>query len=305
MAGAIVVEGVTCVYGSRPPVRALDNLSLSIAASRITGIVGPNGAGKTTLLDIICGLVRPSAGTVKVLGKDPTLARAAIGVVPQETALYDELTCVENLEFSASLYSVKDPAARVAYVLELVGLSPRAKNRAGTLSGGMQRRLAIARALVHDPAVLILDEPTLGVDVEARHQIWKHIRALRAAGRTVLLATNYLDEAEALCDTVAVLKEGRLVAEDTPAALTALAGRCLELECPPEAVDGLRTALAANAAVIRAEAGDGHVTLHFGGEASPDALVRAAMEVTPLRGFRLRSPDLVEIFRAVSAANSK
>jgi ABC-2 type transport system ATP-binding protein len=165
----------------------------------------------------------------------------------------------------------------------------------------MQRRLAIARALLHDPKILVLDEPTLGVDVEARHQIWKHIRGLRAGGRTVLLATNYLDEAEALCDTVAVLKDGRLVAEDTPAALTALAGRCLELACAADAVDRLRVALAATASVFRADAGEGQVTLYFDGAASHDDLVRAAMTVTRVDGFRLRSPDLVEIFRAVSA----
>jgi ABC-2 type transport system ATP-binding protein len=117
----------------------------------------------------------------------------------------------------------------------------------------------------------------------------------------VLLATNYLDEAEALCDTVAVLKDGRLVAEDTPAALTALAGRCLELECPADAVDRLRIALAATASVLRADAGEGQVTVYFDGKGSHDELVRAAMAVTALHGFRLRSPDLVEIFRAVSS----
>ena len=139
-----------------------------------------------------------------------------LGVVPQETALYEDVSARENLRFAAALYGVARAEARVDELLALVGLEARAGDRVSLLSGGMRRRLCIARALVHEPELLVLDEPTVGVDVEARHQIWSHIRALRAQGRTVLLSTNYLDEAEALCDRVAMLRDGRLVVEDTP-----------------------------------------------------------------------------------------
>ena len=196
---AVDVIDVTCTFGR---VHALNGLSLRVPTGTVVGIVGPNGAGKTTLIDVICGLVRPSSGIVRVLGEDVRARGAAlrgrIGVLPQETALYDELTPEQNLRFAAALYDVPRPAARIAEVLELVGLSGRARDRVRGFSGGMQRRVAIARALLHNPPLLILDEPTVGVDVEARHQIWAHIRSLRAGGRTVVLTTNYLDEAEAL-----------------------------------------------------------------------------------------------------------
>ena len=231
-APVVEVVDVTCNFGR---VQALDGLTLHILPGTVVGIVGPNGAGKTTLIDVICGLVRPSRGTVRVLGEDvaahAAALRARIGVLPQETALYDEVTALQNLRFAAALYAVPHADIRIAEVLELVGLSARARDVVRGFSGGMQRRLAIARALLHDPPLLILDEPTVGVDVEARHQIWAHIRLLKAGGRTVVLTTNYLDEAEALCDRVAILRAGKLVAEDTPAAVTVRSGRCLELEC--------------------------------------------------------------------------
>lgn len=225
IAAAVDVRGVTCQFGK---VRALDGLSLRVEAGTVVGVVGPNGAGKTTLIDVICGLVRPDQGSVHVLGQDVTgdvaALRARIGILPQETALYDEVTPIQNLRFAAALYSVQRPAARIAEVLELVGLSSRANDVVRGFSGGMQRRLAIARALLHDPRLLILDEPTVGVDVEARHQIWAHIRSLRAGGRTVVLTTNYLDEAEALCDRVVILRGGKVLADDTPAALARARG---------------------------------------------------------------------------------
>src|SRR6185436_10269285 len=160
-------------------------------------------------------------------------------------------------------------------------------------SGGMQRRLAIARALLHDPQLLILDEPTVGVDVEARHQIWAHIRSLRAGGRTVILTTNYLDEAEALCDRVAILRAGRLMAEDTPAALSLRAGRCLELECWEQGAAALSSALRDHAGVLRTEIVDFGVRVYLGVGVTPEDVVRAARGLSAVQGFRTRSPDLV------------
>jgi len=294
---AIELDGVTCRWGRTV---ALDALTLSIDAGKVTGLIGPNGAGKTTLLDVVCGLTRPTSGRVTVLGGPPASARARVGVVPQETALYEELSCVQNLELSAALYDVKAPKKRIDEVLDLVDLRGRASDRAGTLSGGMQRRLAIARALLHEPELLLLDEPTLGVDVEARHQIWNHVRRLRDAKHTVLLATNYLDEAEALCDDVAVLRAGKLVTRETPRALAAKTGRCLELDCGEKDVEKVRTAVAEHPSAIRAVAEGPRVSVYFDASADPDDLVRAAMAAGRLDGFRVRSPDLMEVLRSVS-----
>src|SRR5207249_1562630 len=193
---AIEVADVVCQFGRS---RALDGVSLRVMPGTVVGVLGPNGAGKTTLIDAICGLVRPSRGAVHVLGEDvsgdTTALRARIGVLPQETALYDEVTALQNLRFAAALYGVPHAEARIAEVLELVGLRERARDVVRGFSGGMQRRLAIARALLHDPPLLILDEPTLGVDVEARHPTWAHIRSLRA-GDVKACRTRSLDLVE-------------------------------------------------------------------------------------------------------------
>jgi len=298
---AIAVEDVSCIFGRH---RALDGVSLIVPTGQVVGILGPNGAGKTTLIDVVCGLVRPTAGRVTVLGQElryrPQAIRRQIGVLPQETALYEELTPWQNLRFAAALFGIREPDRPIAELLELVGLTARGNDAVRTLSGVMQRRLAIARALLHDPALLLLDEPTLGVDVEARHQIWSHVRALRAQGRTVLLTTNYLDEAEALCDRVAILRGGRLVADDTPAALVARAGRCLELDCTPERASHLKAVLRGHPGVLRTEVGEAGLTVYVNGHTTPEVLVSEMMVDGALQGFRLRSPDLVEVFRALA-----
>jgi ABC-2 type transport system ATP-binding protein len=301
MAAAIEVAAVSRRLGR---VQALDGLSLRVEESAVVGIVGPNGAGKTTLINVVCGLLRPDAGHVRVLGlsyrDDPLGVRRRIGLVAQETALYEEASAWQNLRLTADLYGVRGARARIAELLELVGLADRADDRVATFSGGMQRRLAMARSLVHDPPVLVLDEPTLGVDLEARHQIWEHLRGLRARGRTVLLATNYLDEAEALCDRVVLLRAGRVVGEDTPQALVAKAGRCLDIECTPDQADRLRSALAERREVLRFEPSAAGVTIYLDRRWPPEQVARQAMELASLSGFRVRSPDLAEVFRAMT-----
>ena len=303
---AVEIRDVVCQFGN---VRALAGLTLSVMPGTVVGIVGPNGAGKTTLIDVICGLVRPSAGSARVFGQDVSensaALRARIGVLPQETALYHEVSAWQNLRFAAALYNVGNSEARIAKVLELVGLTSRAHDVVSHFSGGMQRRLAIARALLHDPQLLILDEPTVGVDVEARHQIWTHIRSLGAEGRTVVLTTNYLDEAEALCDRVAILRAGVLVAEDTPAALTARTGRCLELECWDENGKQLAAALAGTPGVLRSEIVDFGLRVYLASDTVPEDVVREARTVCAVEGFRTRSPDLVEVFRSLTARNGQ
>jgi len=300
---AVEIRNVVCQFGR---IRALDGLSLDVLPGTVVGVVGPNGAGKTTLIDVICGLVTPSSGTARVLGQDVSAnaaaLRARIGVLPQETALYDEVTAQQNLQFAAALYDVKDSDARIAEVLGLVGLSARAHDVVRGFSGGMQRRLAIARALLHNPELLVLDEPTVGVDVEARHQIWTHIRSLHAGGRTVILTTNYLDEAEALCDRVVILRAGSIVADDTPTALAARTGRCLELECWEEGAKQLSTALATHAGVLRTEVVDFGLRVYLSSDTTPEDVVRDARAVCTIEGFRTRSPDLVEVFRSLTAS---
>ena len=302
LAALIELEEVTCTFAG---VVALNQLSLRVQPGTVVGVVGPNGAGKTTLIDVICGLVKPTRGTARVLGSDVTRnaasVRSKIGVLPQETALYDEVSPLQNLRFAAALYGVPRAEARIAEVLELVGLSGRSRDIVRGFSGGMQRRVAIARALLHDPPLLILDEPTVGVDVEARHQIWAHIRSLKAGGRTVVLTTNYLDEAEALCDRVVILRAGQIVADDTPAALEAKTGRCLELECPNDDAPKLQEALRNHRGVLRTEIADFGLRVYLALDAAPEDLVREARKVYPVAGFRTRSPDLVEVFRALTA----
>ena len=306
--GPVAVETVD-VRRSFGDVRAIDGLSLTIQTGTVVGIVGPNGAGKTTLIDMICGLIRPSSGTVRVLGEEVVRAgatlRARIGVLPQETALYEEVTARQNLNFAASLYGVPNADARIDEVLELVGLRQRAHDVVRGFSGGMQRRLAIARALLHNPPLLILDEPTVGVDVEARHQIWAHIRSLKAQGRTVVLTTNYLDEAEALCDRVAILRAGKLLAEDTPAALTARTGRCLELECAEGGIAVLGDALRDHRDIMRIESADFGLRTYLNAGVRPEGLVHFARGFYPVNGFRTRSPDLAEVFRSLTAEDVK
>ena len=269
----------------------------------ITGILGPNGAGKTTMLNAIVGLRTPTTGSVVVLGqrvsaRDPEFYRR-IGVVLQETALYDELTTFENLRFAASLYGIADPRARIAEVLRLLDLSERTEERVGRLSGGMRRRIIIARALLHSPDLLIIDEPTLGVDVEARHTLWSHLRLLRSLGTTVVVSTNYLDEAIALCDTVAVLRAGKVIISDTPQALVARAGSCLDIECARSAVKALERALMGTDGVLRTHPTSTGLSVFLRGDALPDPILRTALQTTTIWGFRLRGADLAEVFHAL------
>jgi ABC-2 type transport system ATP-binding protein len=223
---AVAVRGLAKVYrgGGRMPAKtALAGIDLVIPTGSIFGLLGPNGAGKSTLINILAGLVLKTAGAVSIWGIDidaePRQARAAIGVVPQELNVDAFFTPRELLEVQAGLYGVPRRERRTQAILESLGLAEKADAFARTLSGGMRRRLMIAKAMVHAPPVLVLDEPTAGVDVELRQQLWAEVRALNAAGTTILLTTHYIEEAERLCDRIAIIDHGRLVACDTTAAL--------------------------------------------------------------------------------------
>ncbi|MFG1810387.1 ABC transporter ATP-binding protein [Streptomyces sp. NPDC049040] len=215
---AIVLDGVSKHYGE---VHALDDVSLSVGQGEFFGVLGPNGAGKTTLVEIVEGMRKADSGTVSVFGLSPwprnTGLLRRIGVQTQTSAFFTRLTAWEHLETVASLQGADRAAAR--HALDLVGLGGKERSRVDDLSGGQRQRLALATALVHQPDLIFLDEPTAALDPEARRSLWSVLRDLRGEGRTIVYTTHYLDEAEALCDRVAIIAGGRVVALDSPGAL--------------------------------------------------------------------------------------
>ena len=221
-APAIEVRGLRKAYGDRI---AVDGIDLTVPAASCVGILGPNGAGKTTTLRILTCLATRDAGDVRVLGHDPQHAprrvKAGMGVVTQDDTLDLELTVEENLAVFARYHGMRDADAvsRTIFLLQMMELTSRRAERVERLSGGMRRRLQIARALVAEPRIVVLDEPTTGLDPQARHAVWDRLGALRERGVTILLTTHYMEEAAELCDTVAIMTGGRIVARGNPARL--------------------------------------------------------------------------------------
>lgn len=218
---AIEVKNLSKTYKGafgQPEKHALNDVSLSIPRGSFFALLGPNGAGKSTFINILAGLVTKTSGDANIWGYDiereMRAARRSIGIVPQELNLDPFFTPRELLEVQAGLYGVPQNMRRTDEILEAVGLADKAKSYARTLSGGMRRRLLVAKAMVHSPHILVLDEPTAGVDIELRMQLWDYVRELNRMGTTVLLTTHYLEEAEELCDKVAIINHGRLVACD-------------------------------------------------------------------------------------------
>jgi ABC-2 type transport system ATP-binding protein len=222
----ISVRGLRKSYGS---LVAVDGVSFEIQPNETFGLLGPNGAGKTTTIHMMVGLLSPDGGEVHINGaSDPTrpAVRRSLGVAPQSLAAYEDLTCQENLMFFGRLYGLhgRRLRGRVDYVLERAGLLDRRSDFVKTLSGGMKQRLQLATAMVHDPQVLFLDEPTVGIDPQARHHILQDIESLRQQGRTVLLTTHYMEEAQRLCDRVAIMDHGHILAIDTVTGIIARYG---------------------------------------------------------------------------------
>ena len=223
---AVETRALTKTYAGRdgqPSVHALHAIDLQVPKGAFFGLLGPNGAGKSTLINILAGLVVRTSGTALIWGCDIVgrmrAARRAIGVVPQELNLDPFFTPRELLELQAGLYGVPRARRRTAEILDAVGLTRQADSYARSLSGGMRRRLLVAKAMVHAPPVLVLDEPSAGVDVELRRHLWAYVRELNRAGTTILLTTHYLEEAQALCDRIAIIDHGRMIACDTTEAL--------------------------------------------------------------------------------------
>ena len=295
---AICFSHVSCRIRNKT---ILNNIDLDIAQNSIAGLLGPNGAGKTTLLSLVTGLRNKTSGEITVFGvpQGNREIRQHFGVVLQETALYEELTTYENLDFAASLYNVRNPKRKIHEIIELLGLSDRVNDSVKILSGGLRRRVAIGRALVHDPQLLIIDEPTLGVDVEARHAIWSHLRLLKAQGRTILVATNYLDEAQALCDTVSVLRAGELLITTTPEALLTRTGFCLDIQSAQSAIKSITHLLGNHQGVLRIDRTPSGLSVFLSGETIPDDIVRLVVQTAHIEGFRVRPPDLAEVFKTL------
>ena len=225
---AIEISGVTKTYAATRgagPKQALKGIDLNIPKGSIFGLLGPNGAGKSTLINIMAGLVIKSAGQVKIWGFDqdvnPRQSRASIGIVPQELNLDAFLTPRESLDLQAGLYGVPKRQRRTEEILEAIGLADKAGAYARSLSGGMRRRLLLGKAMVHSPQILVLDEPTAGVDIELRRMLWDYIRELNATGVTIILTTHYLEEAEEMCDQIAIINHGQIVAQDSTKNLVA------------------------------------------------------------------------------------
>jgi len=223
--GVIRVEGLVKEY---KPIRAVDSVTFEVKKGEIFGLLGPNGAGKTTTIKILTTLTKPSSGKAFIMGIDvgehPELVKLHIGVVPQENNLDRELTAYENMLIYGMLHNVKDLPSKIGDRLKMVDLWERRNEPVERLSGGMQRRLLIARALLPEPPILFLDEPTVGLDPQVRREIWDTIRRIKVQGRTILLTTHYIEEAEILCDRVGILSRGRLIALDTPKNLKAMVG---------------------------------------------------------------------------------
>jgi ABC-2 type transport system ATP-binding protein len=272
------LENLVKRFGDRA---AVDGLTLHIRKGEMFGLLGPNGAGKTTTISMAVGLLRPDAGTVELEGcGDPSRpqARRHIGIAPQSLAVYAELTAAENLRFFGSIYGMGGPAlsARVSELLGLVGLSDRAHQRIGTFSGGMKRRINLASALVHDPPLILLDEPTVGVDPQSRNAIFEILRSLKARGKTVVYTTHYMEEAQKLCDRVGIIDHGKLLALDSVEAL------------------------------IRGHGGSSAVVAEFDGAVhrvqtdDPVREISAWLKRGDARNLRVERPDLETVFLALT-----
>ena len=283
----------------------IDDVALSVRPGEVVGLLGPNGAGKTTAVNLICGLLEPDSGDVRLLGAPPAghagrKGRAKLGVVPQDSTLYPELNALEHLRLSAALYGLHRPSQKIESALRLVDLWDRRHARTSSYSGGMRRRLALARALVHDPAVLILDEPTLGVDVHGRRALWDRIRELRDDRRAVLLTTNYLEEAASLCDLVVILDEGRVIAAGSPAELQRrMGGYALSLRCAVRLPDLVAT-LESHPAVTAVTVSGDEVRVTLPDETAAADVVALAAATAPVEGLHTEEPTLEDVFVALT-----
>jgi ABC-2 type transport system ATP-binding protein len=299
---AITVRGLVKRYGEIEAVRGID---LDVTAGETFGFLGPNGAGKSTTISMLCTLVKPDGGSARVAGhnvvSERNAVRQSIGLVFQDPTLDGYLTAEQNLRFHAELYGVPKAVVpeRMRQVLEMVGLWERRKSLVSTFSGGMKRRLEIARGLLHAPRVLFLDEPTVGLDPQTRSSIWRYIEELKAAERiTIFLTTHYMDEAEH-CDRIAIIDRGELIALDTPEALKASVGKDrvqLQVDDDDAAIAALRERFGLEATIA-----EGAVTVAV--EAGEQFVPRLFAELgVPIRGVSVARPSLDDVFMSYTGS---
>lgn len=303
---AIEVRGLRKTYrgAGGAMVEALKGIDLDVPSGSVFGLLGPNGAGKSTFINILAGLVNKSAGQVRIWGFDqdrnPRMSRASIGVVPQELNIDPFFTPFEAVDSQAGLYGVPKRSRRTAEILAAVGLADKANAYARSLSGGMKRRLLVAKALAHDPAVLVLDEPTAGVDIELRRMLWDYVRELNARGVTIILTTHYLEEAQEMCDRIAIINRGQVVAcEPTADLLGRLDAKALVIR-PTVALDAVPDALAGLKAVLRP---DGALAVSYRkGRDDPMALLdRVRAAGVQVADVATEETDLEDVFLALTA----
>ena len=292
MTAAVEVRGLEKRFGD---VRALDGVSLSVEAGEFFALLGPNGAGKTTLISTLGGLTIPDRGSAAVMGhdvgRDFRAARMAVGIVPQEIVFDPFFTVRETLEIQSGYFGLRRNAAWIDELLERLALAPKADANMRALSGGMKRRVMVAQALVHRPAVIVLDEPTAGVDVQLRQALWEFVRSLNASGHTIVLTTHYLEEAQQLCSRIAMMRDGRIVALDSTARLlAAFSERVLRVKLEGCA---LPPALAAGAV----DEGGGWWRMAVADVASVEsALARLRESGATVASLEVSEPELEEVF---------
>jgi ABC-2 type transport system ATP-binding protein len=300
MSAFLEVRDLKHSYG---PAQALDGVAFDVHAGEMFGLLGPNGAGKTTLMSILACLLEPTAGEARLenawLSPRNLAPRPWIGVVPQELALYQDLSARENLRFFGALYGVPDARLqiRTEEVLAAIGLAERADDKAGTFSGGMQRRLNLGIGLIHEPKLLLLDEPTTGVDPQSRNHIFEEIRRVNRAGMTVIYTSHYMEEVEALCTRIGVIDHGRIIACDTLAGLLRQMDGILRLRFQ-EVSDGLRQKLRELSDVRELDERDGLVTIFCQQAESTLLRVLGVINEThaELIGLEMEEPNLERVF---------
>lgn len=293
---AVRIDSVSKVYGSPPrALRAVDGVSLDVREGEFFGLLGPNGAGKTTLIGMLAGLVRPTEGSIAIRGRDVVreyrAARQALGVVPQELVFDPFFTVRETLRFQSGYFGLAKNDDWIDEVMANLDLTSKADANMRALSGGMKRRVLVAQALVHKPPVIVLDEPTAGVDVELRQSLWKFIARLHREGHTVVLTTHYLEEAQALCQRIAMLKNGRVVALDTTAALLRrIDGVQLQLE-----LTGAPLPVSVQASVLHEK--EGRYTLKLANFDAVEPVLRTLREAgSHIESMHVQQADLEDVF---------
>jgi len=304
---AIQVRDLRKTYaatGKMPEKVALNGISLEIPTGTIFGLLGPNGAGKSTFINILAGLVKKTSGTAEIWGLDidahPRQSRAAIGVVNQEVVADPFFTPFEMLELMAGFYGVPKAERRSVEILKALGLDDKKDAYVRQLSGGMKRRLMVAKALVHNPPVLILDEPTAGVDVELRRLLWDYVRELHSRGTTIILTTHYLEEAEELCDSIAIVNHGEIVAcEPTPKLLSRLDYKTLIIT-PREPLAAIPAELQMHDAKLR-EDGTLAITFKTAETGIGRLLEKARAAGISVADLSTKSPDLEDVFLALTS----